>query len=400
MFSHVLHHRQYRYLGALYLHTLVRNFAISLFQIFSSIYIFQSLQKFGLSTPQSLSLTVFFFSLFYLMQAISIVPTVWLIIRKGVRFTMTFGSALLVVFFTLFYLSGFDPIFFIISAIIGGFQTGIYWTARNVYFAEITDDKRQGKELSFGMAISGLVSTGGPAFGGLLLVYFGYGAMFLVMAVLLMIAMVPLASLPKGKNQVTFNLQTLIIMLTPKREPMSLLSFSATGIVGSISGDLWPLFIFPIMAGYVGVGLVGSINTLFASFSVILIGFLIDRFGAKVLLRISAFADALVWASAIFATLPMHIFAISTALGLTANGHDMSQDSLAFERSRKEGVLELNAQREIAFSVGRFVLLSIIAILLWFGMPLYGMFIIAAAVTLFIQFYPENASDEVVVKPV
>ena len=56
MLNHSLFsHRQFRYLGAFYLHSVTRLFAVALFQLFNGLYIFQSLRGFGFEFNEALS---------------------------------------------------------------------------------------------------------------------------------------------------------------------------------------------------------------------------------------------------------------------------------------------------------------------------------------------------------
>src|SRR3990167_292876 len=156
----LLHNRQFRYLGAFYTHSLIRLFAVAIFQIFNGIYIYQTLLGFGLTLSQSIATTALIFALMFLIQALAVAPSLWIINKKGLRFSVFWGNIALILFYVFLMLSQFDPILFILAAIFAGIQFGLYWTAYHIYFAQLTDDASQGKEVSLNASLGEIVSIG------------------------------------------------------------------------------------------------------------------------------------------------------------------------------------------------------------------------------------------------
>jgi MFS family permease len=124
----LLHNRQFRYLESFYTHSLIRLFAVAIFQIFNGIYIYQTLLGFGLTFSQSIATTALIFSLIFLIQALSIAPSLWIINRKGLKFAVLWGNIFLILFYIFLLLAQLDPIVFIVAAIFAGISLGLYWT--------------------------------------------------------------------------------------------------------------------------------------------------------------------------------------------------------------------------------------------------------------------------------
>lgn len=384
----ILHHRQFRYLGAFYLHSLIRIFTISLFHIFSGIYVYQTLQKTGVTAPQALSMTALFFALIYVVQALSVPLSLWLISRKGLRFCMFWGSFFLICFFLLFFLSSFDPIFFVMAAVVGGLQIALYWTAYHIYLTELTDDKKQGEEIAVGQSLSALAAIGGPAFGGLIIYYFGFGAVFIVMSVLTGLAYLPLKFLPTQKNTISVDVLKTVSVLTPKREQKSYLALLGVGVINVVAVNFWPLYIFPIMAGFIGLGFVGSLIALISTITTITVGFLIDKFGAKKVINILSVADSLFWVMRIFVNNPVRVYTASAAQSFTTVGQTMTLDAMIYERARHDNVVAFIIQREVGLALGQFIFALLLGVLFWFGVPIAVSFIFAAGGALLVRFYP------------
>jgi len=125
----LLHNRQFRYLGAFYTHSLIRLFAVAIFQIFNGIYIYQTLLGFGIDFQKSIATTALNFALIFLIQALAIAPALWLIDRKGLKFAVFWGNGAQILVYVFLALAKFDPILFLISAIFDGIQLALYWTA-------------------------------------------------------------------------------------------------------------------------------------------------------------------------------------------------------------------------------------------------------------------------------
>lgn len=368
----------------------MRLLAISMFQFFNGLYIYEVLTGMGLGSARSLSITALFFSLLFLSQAIIIPFAVWLIAKRGLRFVVFWGTMFLVGFYLILYFSRFDPIFLFVAAIFGGVQIGLYWTAYHIYFTELTDDRNQGQEVSVGGILSAVVLIAGPVFGGLMITYGGFGAVFLAMIVLLIISVLPLRFLPNQKNKVEVDIKSIVTSLNPKKEFRTYLALMGIGSSEVMYVIFWPIYIFPILSGFAGVGFMASLGAFVTSCTAFLIGFLVDKFGAGKVLKIVSPIDSIFWVAKCFVTLPNQVYTLSSVRGATASAQGMSFDSLVYERARHKGLVAVIVERELGLGLGRFVLLFALGMAFWFGFPLVGILILAAIVTLLPSLYPET----------
>lgn len=341
-----------------------------------------------MDNQQALGVTALFFALIFLVQALSVAPSLWLISKKGLRFSVFWGSMFLIGFFFLLYLAKLDPIFLILAGVMGGLQTGLYWTAYHIYIAELTDDKRQGEEIAWGNSLSAIAAIGGPAFGGLIIQYFGFEAVFIIMALMAGLANLPLRYLPSQKNIISVDILKTISTLSPKKEKKSYLALFGLGVIDTVAVNFWPLFIFPIMAGFIGLGFVGSLIALISTVTTITIGILVDKYGPKTVINILSPLDSLVWISRIFVTTPLRVFASSGMQALTTSGQVIALDSMIFERARHDNLVAFIIQRETGLALGRFIFLLTLGVLFWFGLPLVVIFVFAALAALLPRLYP------------
>lgn len=343
----------------------------------------------GLTNSASLSVTALFFSILYLTAAIGIAPALWLISKKGLKFAVFWGNMILIGFYLVLYLGKFDPIFFFIAAILGGLEIALYWIAYHIYFSELTDDKKQGEELSIGSLLSGVVLIAGPAFGGLMISFGGYNSVFLAIMVLLLMAVFPLKYLPKRKDTVSVDILKIARSLNPKKELKSFLALFGIGSGGVTNETFWPIFIFPLLVGFAGVGLMGSLTAIVASVASVIYGLLIDKVGAKTILRFVSPIDSLLWIVKALVVTSNQVYLVSLFKGVINPGQVMSLDTLLYERARHEDLVSFIVQREVGLAVGRFVFMFLVGVLFWFGMPLAFVLIITAVLVLFTPLYPK-----------
>ncbi len=389
-----LHKRQFRYLGAFYLHSIIRYFAVSLFQIFNGIYIFQLSLSHGFEYHQALSIVALVLCLMYIFDALSIAPTIWLIAKKGLKFSIFWGNICLIMFYFILSLSKYDLIFLPISTIFGGFAIGLYWTAYHVYFSHLSDDQKQGAELSISFILQSLVSIGGPAFGSLIISYWGFESLFVLLSFLVILAILPLRFLPKQENKIEIHLLKTVMTLSPKREWKSFAAMGADSIADLVAVIFLPIYILPILSAIVGVGFVGSLVAFFAMIATFVIGLSIDKFGPKRITRLFAPLDSMAWVLTTFIFLPIHVFIMSAVYAVTRSAIVVSLDATIYGRARHDDLVAYIFQREIGMSAPRAAFLFIIGILFWFKLPLVMVFIFAALITLMTTLYPYKTDTD------
>jgi MFS family permease len=330
----------------------------------------------------------------YIFDALSIGPTIWLIAKKGLKFAILLGNISLVLFYLVMFLGKYDLIFLPISTIFGGMAIGLYWTAYHLYFSHLSDDGKQGTEISISAVLQAIASIGGPAFGSLIISFWGFEALFILLSILVILAIIPLRFLPKHENKIDLNILKTVMTLSPKREWKSFVALGADSIGDLVAAIFLPIFILPILSGIVGVGFVGSLVAFFAMTVTFLIGLAIDRFGPKRVTSIFAPLDSIAWVLTTLMYLPIHVFIMSAVYAITRSGQIVSLDATIYGRARHEDLLAYIFQREIGMSAPRAAFLFVLGILFWFNLPLVMVFIFTALITLLTTFYPYQTDTD------
>lgn len=382
-----LYQKRFKNLEEFYLHNIIRLMALSMFDIFSSIYVFTILKDFGLNNSHALGATALFLSLIFFAHLLTVKPALYLIQKFSLQFSMFWGSMLLVLFSAFLYMAKFNLYFLIPAAVVGGVYIGLYYTGYHIYFAQLTDDKREGRELAVGNALFALVGILGPVTGGFIIVFWGFGALFLAMALILLLSGIPLNYI-SGKTALNLNPGDFDSIFRFKNERKNLLAIFGLGVVDCAATYFWPLFIFGVLAGnFIGVGVLGSVMAGVSIVSAMLTGWLIDRFKAERIIKPLSLSDSIAWIVRAFSVTPLLAFLSSVLQSATTHNISLNLDVMIYEKARSKGSINPIIQREVGFAVSKSIFLLLSGLILWLGFPLFAIFLIASLAALLPRLY-------------
>lgn len=382
--------RHYKNLEWFYTHSIIRQFALSLFSIFNSIYVYQTLNANHFQKNELLALTALFFALAYLSQLFFIKFAVITINRFGLRKSMLLGGVFTTLFSLTLYLGKYNLFFLIISAVLAGAYLAFYYIAFHIYFTELTDDASEGEEVALGSILPAVVCILGPICAGLLIKLTGFGGVFLVMGISLVLANFPLQFIPNTKDGVKINAGSIFSFFKSKTEVKKHLALSGYAISSATDTYFWPIFIFPILSGsFIQLGLVGSLIAVFSTISIFLVGYLIDKKGPSLIIKILAVCGSLVWIGRVFVKNPLQVYLSSSVQALAILGTGIALDSLIYSKSRGENDIYPILQREINYALTKCIFLLFMGILFWLGLPLITIFVVSAISALLVKLYTE-----------
>lgn len=382
-----LNKKRFKNLEEFYLHNIIRLMALSMFDIFSSIYVFTILKDFGLNNSHALGGTALFLSLIYFVHLLTIKSALYLIKNFSLQFSMFWGSMLLVLFSAFLYMAKFNLYFLIPAAAVCGVYIGLYYTGYHIYFAQLTDDKREGQELAVGNALFALVGILGPVTGGFIIAFWGFGALFLAMALILLLSGIPLNYI-SGKTMLKINLGDFDNIFRFKNERKNLLAIFGLGVVDCIAAYFWPLFIFGVLAGnFINVGVLGSVMAGVSIVSAMLIGWLIDRFKPERIIKPLSLSDSLAWIVRAFSATPALLYLSSILQSAITHNISLNMDAMIYEKARSRGSIGPIIQREVGFAVSKSIFLLLSGLILWLGFPLFAIFLIASLAALLPRLY-------------
>lgn len=270
---------------SIYLNTLLRGIAFSLFGIFVPIYF--------LKLGYPLSKVFSYFLVFQLTTFISIFAGYKIAKKVGYKPLIIASAPLLVIFIFLIQMMEFSSIPIYLIATVMGIQSGFYWLPIHNFFNKLSEKNIKGTQFSnyvvFGQ-ISGLI---GPLIGAIVATTLGFKYLFTIVLVFILISIYPLLKLqniiPKEKIKLK-KLKTLA-----KNNKGFVVGTFFDNIKGEIEGIIWPIFVYLFLENLISVGSLGALITLGSMFLTLFIGRYYDRKSKYLFLRIGGVMYAIMW---------------------------------------------------------------------------------------------------------
>ncbi len=288
--SNFLPHWQYQPhlpgLTGIYLNASLRTFVFGLSGIFIPIFILQRGGTFS---------DVF---LFFLLAAGSQLFLIWLILpvlrRWGPDWSIALSLLLQIGFFLALFLT--DYRFFLLwpAAIFLAFLVPLYWLPYHLAFVNLGDQKRLGQQLGIINILTRLAAALAPLLGGLIIQYFHYHALWLFIAFLSFLSILPIFWDEYDKKEQNIAPRDVWHLFRQKTYRPFVLSFIGTGLEGALYGVIWPLFLFQVLRRLVTLGAISSLALFLSVLLAWQVGRWVDHQPEKVL-RFGSRLNALNW---------------------------------------------------------------------------------------------------------
>jgi MFS transporter, YQGE family, putative transporter len=263
-----------------------------------------------------------------------------------------------------------------LAIIVVNFDRMLYWVPYHTSFAEFTDRRTRGKQMSFLISIASIVSIAIPFISGQIISQYGYDVLFIIALVLYVMSVIPLFLMPSIKENFSFGYFETFKKVFCKKNRKMLLAYAADGMQGMVGMVIWPIFIWLLLdKDYSSVGLVASLIIVTSLFLRLIMGNLADRFDKRRVLKWGALLSAIGWMVKMFVQSGFQIFVASTYHSFATIVMRTPFDALMYEKAADSGhyVDEYTVIREMCLTFGRLLMLGIICLIFF----LTGSFILA-----------------------
>ncbi len=348
MHSHfqLWHFNLKRELTEFYLSITIRTMALGLIGIFIPLYLYNEL---GFTLQQVMHFYLVFFISFILFTPLAAKS----IYKIGYKHTILISIPLLIIYFLLLFSLEYVSFSYLWIAFIGGLSDALFWLSFHLDFVKCSDHNHRGEEVGLWFALSLIVNVLAPFLGGLILTYFfGFKTLFIIVAFLLFVSIIPLFMSGDGGMKDDFSFMSLIKSFSLR----NFLAFFAYGTRHSCAMILWPLFVFVILKNYLNLGSLASIIFLLSAFSVLLAGRLTKGYGDKII-RYSSVIMGVSWFFRYFVKSIMQVFWITAAGDVSFALMDVPFCAKGYNRVKN---IEYLIWREWGISAGRLVVFSLV----------------------------------------
>jgi len=327
----------------------IQELAFSLFGIFIPIYF--------LTLGFSLSEVFVYFIIQYVLIALLSFAAVYIANRVGLQQTIIIRLPFLFIFLYLLWLLESNEIPLVTIAIFNAIQTAFYFTPLHIIFAKHAKHKSMGTSMGKYFALPKLAGVLGPFIGALIVLFFSFKALFGLVFVILLIAMIPLIGSKPIKTSFSFNLQQGKKLF--KKYPRYFWAEVVDNFGEEADGIIWPIFIFLTFASIVSVGLIGTLVGLGSFLFTILMGKLTDKHKKIQLIKIGALMFVFIWLARYFFDGEMFYYLITVAAGFVMMLFLIPFHSLIYSVSKKNTIDEFLVFREMPVAVGRVIFFSL-----------------------------------------
>ena len=312
-----------------------------------------------------------------------------MVTRIGLKKSIIIGRSLSILFYIvlLFFRQNILLAVIFLEIILLLFRL-FYWVPYHVDFAEFTDKKLRGREISLLRIVNYIISVFAPLSAGLVLAKYNFNFLFVVALLLFAASILPLSMVRDVREKFSFGyLQTFRVLFQPQNRKLRI-AYGADGAQNFVGVIVWPIFVFQLLhQNYVAVG---SISALIIGVTILfqyLTGRYVDTIGSKKVLRLGSGLYSLAWFLKAFVVTAYHIFLVGAFQSLAALVLRTPFDSLFYEKAADEGsyVDEYTVLREISINTGR-VLCALLVVLLVLFLGIRASFIVAALFSLLLNF--------------
>lgn len=367
----------------LYITVAIRNLAMGMVSIFSPVYLY-------LYFDGSIPLTLLFFGVMFGLYGVFAVI--------GGKMTAKIGSTKAMLISSFFYIAYYIALFFIyespllpvVALLVAAIGMALFWPAFHTDFARFSSQDARGRESSRVNIATLFPTVLSPAIGGLILVTFGFPALFVIVAVLLLASIIPLLYTKEHQEIYTDSYEKAWARIFKKENRKTTIGLFSEGVEILINFYVWPLFLFTLAISFSEMGGITSFALVASSLFMLYAGRISDTQDRPWLLNVGAVWTSIAWILKYFVTGTFDALLAQTIYRISRAAARVPFWTFFYEKAAAKGpeTDEFIVYREIVVNVGRFFVFSLLA-LLFFVFPflqLQVIFLGAAVLALGLMF--------------
>ena len=361
----------------LFLNQSFRSVAVSLLSLFSSIYIYKTI--FALTGQERVALlSVFiYFLCVYGFKFISNLFAEELSLRIGLKKQIHLGLIFSVISLSILFFSLKWPLLLFLASPFWGIATGFYWFGCHGMMVKLGDGAAFGKELGILGLISTLFLLGVPFFGGVLIGWAGYQALFMAALIFMLLSTLSILSMKEEKTRHDTCVTEVFQLF--KAHKRAFLAYVGDTMGTVIYAIVIPLYLFLILGKELSLGEFFSLSMVVVATINLFIGRWVDVRGKRGLIVYGSILQVLVWSArmltkgiGILFTLDIFDRVTGGMVGIPLNV--ISYEKAIEDHSTGRAVLF----RELAITIGGILTCGLLIIWAWLEIDLRWTFIIGA----------------------
>lgn len=367
----------------LYLSTIILQFAASAVMIFEPIYLW----TIGFPIQRIL---LFYLAIYVVYFAI--LPIGGKVVRsRGYEHGIIYSTPFLIIYYLSLFAIPFSPIFIGTAVVAYALQKMFYWPGFHADFARFGVAGQRGREISVLWLLASVAAVAGPAVGGLMLVTFGFPALFVLVSLLILVSNIPLLMTPEVFTPRVFSYEDAWKRLFKPENRRRLLAYMGYG-EEFIVMIVWPLFMYLAVKEFFNLGIIVSLATLATMLVAVAVGRLSDSQERVRVLRLGVLYTVLSWLMRLVTGGVAGVFLADTLYRNARTAVGIPLITMTYDQARAYSVTKSAIFFESSVVLGKLAAAALCLIVVSLFPPGWEMmFLLAAAFTLLYAFYEPRA---------
>lgn len=385
--DYILHPRNYvNEHAAIYMTHAMRQFAVSMVGIFLPIYIFEISFTHKFFHAEFVINGLIWVLLYFMLRSLGTV--LWTVVLGGVIFSklklnrsIIFSLVVLIGEIAMWYLAKYDLRLILVAGILSGLKVALYWIPYHIFFVRKfhTKSGKFGKETSIRTFFVRLSAVIGPAVGGFIIASFGFGALFIISILVLLLAGFPILLAVSEWKHRDHKIGEVIqnYIFNPKLKEITT-SFFGQGLEAAVYQVFWPILMFIIVVNFVKVGVLSSVSMGASMVTALLVGVLLDKYGSKVIHGIGVTVNALFYLPRVIMTSPVFVYILDVADRINSPFYAIPNMTVSYEKAEKLDVSDFIIYRELALHISIAAVSAVLILCVFLFVVWRWVFVLAA----------------------
>jgi len=385
--KHVVHSTGFRWLhfdtdgiGSVIAVVTLRRMAVELLGLFSPLYVLSIARDLGFSIQNAVLMVIGYFLLIFIAKLLTMPLAENASFRIGYRRTLIISVIPFFLFIGLLALSQLYPVLLVLVSIFWGIHAALFWFGYHGLFVKRADHEHFGKQTGLSQALYIATGVVTPILGGLIILKFGYQALFLVAgAIFTLGVMIALLSREIKPHRDARIINVIQLFKTHKKV---MLGYFGWGFESALYSTLWPVFLFLLVGKILSFGEIISAAVLVAAIITYLVGLVVDKIGVKEVISLGSIIGFLTWIIRAIVRAPLAIVGVDGAYRVTEQMLHIPLLVRSYQKAIAGGTGQALYFMEISLGLGAATGLLLAGILVLLNLPLWTIFLLASIGTL------------------
>lgn len=354
----------------------LRRMAVELLGLFSPLYVLSIARDLGYSIQNAVLMVIGYFLLIFLAKLLTMPLAENASFRIGYRRTLILSVIPFFLFVGFLTLSQRYPILLVLVSVFWGIHAALFWFGYHGLFVKRADQEHFGKQTGLCQALYILVGILTPILGGLIVIKFGYQALFLAAGAIFTLGV--MVALLSREIKPYHDARIIDVIQLFKTHKTVVAAYFGWGLESALYGTIWPVFLFLLVGKILSFGEIVSAAVLVAAIITYLVGLVVDKMGVKEVISLGSIVGFLTWIVRAIVRVPLAIVGVDGLYRVTEQMLHIPLSVRSYQKAITGGTGQALYFMEISLGLGSVLGLLLAGVLIFFNLPLWTTFLLAS----------------------